>query len=187
MKQSRPSIDLGRLLRLRLVVARFGEMDIGKWWNTKGQLGKLGKATLRRGFPRTHNFAQARSVFAVASHRCREIFQPPGCVTLWHLTELIEDEFDAHWEQFLDEAADWKPFFGELQIVAGSDLLETLCSLGLATNNDLERYSGLRRTAEGRAVQLPGLFSGSDDDIALGFARGEVGRLAVPYQRRGDA
>ena len=39
-----PSIDLDRLLRLRLVVARFGEMDLAKWWNTKGQLGRLGAA-----------------------------------------------------------------------------------------------------------------------------------------------
>jgi len=44
-----PSIDLDRLLKLRLVVARFGEMDLAKWWNTKGQLGKLGTAALRRG------------------------------------------------------------------------------------------------------------------------------------------
>src|SRR5271170_4172154 len=79
------SIDLDRLLKLRLVVARFGEMDIGKWWNTKGQLGRLGTAATRRGFPRTHYFAQARSVFAVAAHRCREVFDPPQCVTLWHL------------------------------------------------------------------------------------------------------
>lgn len=82
---TRPSIDLDRLLKLRLVVARFGEMDLAKWWNTKGQLGRLGSATLRRGFPRTHYFAQARSVFAVAAQRCRDVFEPPECVTLWRL------------------------------------------------------------------------------------------------------
>src|SRR6266481_4894558 len=66
---STSSIDLDRLLKLRLVVARFGEMDVAKWWNTKGQLGRLGSAALRRGFPRTHYFAQARSVFAVVGDR----------------------------------------------------------------------------------------------------------------------
>lgn len=71
-----PRIDLDRLLKLRLLVARFGEMDLAKWWNAKGQLGRLGAATLRRGFPRTHRFAQARSVFAVAAHRCAEVFAP---------------------------------------------------------------------------------------------------------------
>ena len=92
------SIDLDRLLKLRLIVARFGEMDLAKWWNTKGQLGRLGAAALRRGFPRTHHFAQARSVFAVAAHRCSEVFDPPGCVTLWRLPEAVEEEFDARSE-----------------------------------------------------------------------------------------
>ena len=27
-------LDLDRLLRLRLVVARHGEMDLAEWWNT---------------------------------------------------------------------------------------------------------------------------------------------------------
>lgn len=57
-----PSIDLERLLKLRLAVARFGEMDLSGWWNTKGQLGRLGAAILKRGFPRTYRFAQARAV-----------------------------------------------------------------------------------------------------------------------------
>jgi len=189
MNQTDHSVDLNRLLRLRLVVGRFGEMDVAKWWNTKGQLGQLGTFTLRRGFPRTHHFAQARSVFAVADDRCREVFERPGSVTLWRLTEVVEDEFDAHWEHFLDHATDWEPFFEEVQGVTGSDLLETLRSFELVTEHDLNAYSGLRRSAEGRAVQLPGIFSGSAEDIALlalGFARGEVGSPAVPYQRRQD-
>ena len=190
MNQVGLSVDLDRLMRLRLVVARFGEMDVAKWWNTKGQLGRLGTAALRRGFRRTHHFAQARSVFAVAGHRCREVFEPPGCVTLWHLIEVIEDEFDAHWEHFLDHAGDWKSFFQELEGVSGTDLIDTLSSFELVADGDLEAYSSLRRSSEGRAVQLPGLFSGSAADIALlalGFARGEVGRPAVPYQQRDDA
>src|ERR1700681_3139096 len=87
LTSARSSIDLDRVFRLRLVVARFGEMDLARWWNTRGQLGRLGSAALRRGFPRTHHFAQARSVCAVAAHRCREIFDPPDCVTLWQLPE----------------------------------------------------------------------------------------------------
>ncbi len=59
---STQTIDLERLLKLRLAIARFGEMDLARWWNTKGQLGRLGATALRRGFPRTHHFAQARSV-----------------------------------------------------------------------------------------------------------------------------
>ncbi len=99
-------IDLDRLLKIRLTVARFGEMDHPRWWNTKGQLGRHGAMVLRRGFPRTHRFARARSVFAVAAHRCAELFDPPGCVTLWRVPEAVEEAFDARWERWLDNAGE---------------------------------------------------------------------------------
>src|SRR6266478_5996367 len=112
------AIDIDRLLKLRLVVARFGEMDIAKWWNTKSQLGRFGTAALRRGFPRTHYFAQARSVFAVAANRCKEVFDPPGSVTLWHLDVETEDAFDARWEYWLDHAAEWQSFFQQVESIS---------------------------------------------------------------------
>ena len=128
------AIDLDRLLKLRLVVARFGEMDIAKWWNTKGQLGRLGAAALRRGFPRTHHFAQARAVFAVAAHRCAEVFDPPKCVTLWHLPEAIEEEFDTRWEHWLDNAIVWRPFFERLETLQGTDLVAALRGFEILTD-----------------------------------------------------
>lgn len=187
MTQAKVSIDLNRLLKLRLVVARFGEMDLAKWWNTKGQLGRLGSTALRRGFPRTHYFAQARSVFAVAAHRCAEVFDPPGCVTLWRLPEAVEEEFDARWEHWLDNASEWQPFFQKIESIDGSDLIATLQTFDLVTDRDVQTFSRLRRSAEGRAVPLPQVFSGGDSEItllALGFARGEVGALAVPYAKQ---
>ena len=42
-------IDLDRLLKLRLVVARDGEMDMAGWWNTNGMLGRYGAIALGRG------------------------------------------------------------------------------------------------------------------------------------------
>jgi hypothetical protein len=185
-----PAIDLDRLLKLRLLVARFGEMDLAKWWNTKGQLGRLGAAALRRGFPRTHRFAQARSIFAVAAHRCAEMFDPPGCVTLWRLPEATEEEFDARWEYWLDNALDWTAFFEKLESIQGNDLTAILRAFEVVSDRDLDAYARLRRSAEGRAVPLPGLFSGTDDDVALlalGFARGEPSALAVPYARKAEA
>ncbi len=185
-----PSLDLDRLLKLRLVVARFGEMDLAKWWNTKGQLGRLGALALRRGFPRTHRFAQARSVFAVASHRCTEVFEPPGCVTLWRLPEAIEEAFDARWEPWLDSAGDWDSFFAKLETLPGTDLVGALRGFELVADADVTAYGKLRRSAENRAVPLPGLFSGTEADVALlalGFGRGEPTALAVPYARRADA
>jgi hypothetical protein len=184
------SIDLDRLLKLRLVVGRFGEMDLVRWWNTRGQLGQLGAAALRRGFPRTHHFAQARSVFAVAAHRCSEVFEPPGCVTLWRLPEATEEEFDARWEQWLDRAEEWAPFFQEVEILKATDLVSALRAFELVSDHDVDAYAKLRRSAEGRAVPLSGIFAGTDDDVsllALAFARGEPGALAVPYARRAEA
>ena len=65
-----------------------------------------------------------------------------------------------------------------------------LHGLELVSERDLEGYAKLRRSNEGRAVPLPGKFSGTDADVALlslGFARGEPGALAVPYATRADA
>jgi hypothetical protein len=183
-------LDLDHLLKLRLVVGRFGEMDLARWWNTKGQLGKLGAAALRRGFPRTHCFAQARSVFAVAAHRCAEVFEAPGGVTLWRLPEAIEEEFDARWEQWLDSATEWAPFFAKLETLQAADLISALNSFELVTDGDVGACAKLRRSAEGRAVPLPGVFSGTGADVALlalGFSRGEPGALAVPYVKAAGA
>jgi hypothetical protein len=181
------ALDFDRLLKLRLVVARYGEMDLAKWWNTRSQLGRLGAATIRRGLPRTHYFAQARSVFAVASWRCREVFDPPRSVTLWQLTEAIEEEFEARWEHWLDRAGYWNGFFGELEALKETDLKATLQSLGGVTDHEIELFPRLRRSAEGRAVPLPVPFTGKDHDVALlalGFARSDSGSLAVPYAHR---
>src|SRR3954451_12907655 len=119
-------MDFAHLLKLRLVVGRVGELDLAQWWNTKGQLGPLGAAALRRGFPRTHYFAQARSVFAVAAHRCAEIINPPQCVTLWRLPDDVEEEFDARWEGWLDRADEWTPFFQKAESLQGTDLVALL-------------------------------------------------------------
>ena len=181
---SAAGIDFDRLLQLRLVVARVGEMDLAKWWNTRGQLSRLGTAAVRRGFPRTHYFAQARSVFLVAGFRCREVFDPPKSVTLWQLPESVEEEFETHWERWLDQADQWKPFFLELEGLKETELKTVLHSFNLITDEDAELFSRLRRSAEGRAVPLPAPFTATDRDIAslaLGFARGEPGALAVPY------
>src|SRR5688572_20166817 len=134
------SEQLDLLLKLRLVVARFGEMDVAKWWNTRGQLGRLGGAALRRGFPRTHRFAQARSVFAVAAHRCAELFELPNAVTLWRLPESIEEDFDARWEHWLDHSSDWEPFFVSLERIEGSDLTEALAARDLIGDGDVAAF-----------------------------------------------
>ena len=179
-----PSIDLDRLLKVRTVVARLGEGDRAAWWNTKGQLGPTGAKALGRGFPRTHYFAQARAVFAVAADRSAEVFEPVGSVTLWRLDARTEEAFDARWERWLDHATDWAPFFVSVAALAGTDVVAALRGLELVTDAEVERAGKLRRS--GNAVALPSIYAGTDLDVALlalGHAKGQQGDLAVPYAR----
>jgi hypothetical protein len=179
-------IDLDRLLKLRLVVARHGEMDRSAWWNTRGMLGQHGAMALRRGLPRTHRFAQARVVFAVARARCRELFDPPGSVTLWTLPAAVEDEFDEHWQAWLAAGDEWTPLFEGLADSQQDDLLTLLDRLDLVSPGQKDEVHALRRSAEGRAVQLPGEHQLSDSLVTLlaaGFAKGERGAPAIPYAK----
>lgn len=179
------AVSLDRLLKLRLVVARFGEMDSARWWNTNGVLGRKGALLLSRGFPKTHRFAQARLVFEVARARSAERFPAvPGCVTLWSLPAQLEDEFDARWAEWL-ESSDWASFFDELQACEG-DLLEMLRNRDLLTAEQQDEVGRMRRSAEGRSVPLSGFRRVDDDTIALlaaGHARGEEGKPAISTLR----
>jgi hypothetical protein len=118
------------------------------------------------------------------------VFDPPHSVTLWKLPDSIEEDFDARWEQWLDHAADWQAFFTSLERIESDDLVSALDARDLVTDGDVDAFARLKRSAEGRAVLLPGLFAGSDQDIrllALGFGRSESTKLAIPYMRRDDA
>jgi len=180
------SINLDRLLNLRLVVARFGEMDNAGWWNTNGMLSRLGKVALRRGFPKTHAFAQARAVFAVARHRCQEVFDPPRCLTLWKLPADVEDQFEMRWSDWIDEADRWSDLFDKLELVGASDLLSVFQGLELAGMQEIGEARKLKRSLDNRAVQIPGVHTPNDKvltQLALGFFRGDPGSPAIPYAR----
>jgi hypothetical protein len=183
------AIDYERLFKLRLAVARHGEMDAAGWWNTRGILGRHGALALKRGFPLTHPFAQARIAFVVARSRCSELFDPPGCMTLWSLPAQIEDQFEEHWQDWLDQGERWSPVFEALAGLGRQDLLVELADLGLVNQSHLDAVSKLRRSAEGRSVPLSGTFQPSDDIITLlaaGFARSDPGYPAIPYARLED-
>ena len=179
-------IDYDHLLKLRLLVARYGEMDAARWWNTRGLLGRHGRIVLRRGLPKTHSFAQARVVFEVARSRCVEIFNPPEGMTLWNLPVEIEDQFDEAWHKWLDESGEWEPFFSQLESSSKDDLLGVLQAFELITPVQIETVEELRRSAGGRAVPLPGVHTPGDEVftlLAAGFSKGEPGSPAIPYAR----
>jgi hypothetical protein len=85
---------------------------------------------------------------------------------------------------------DWRPFFLKLEGLQEIQLKLALESFGLLSDADSENFSRLRRSAEGRAVPLSAPFTATNQDLvslALGFARGEPGALAVPYARLDNA
>ncbi len=179
-------MNFDRLFTLRLVIARYGEMDMAKWWNSKGQLGQLGSMALHRGFPRTHSFAQARSVFAVAAHRCTEVFSPPGCATFWALPETIEEEFDLRWEKWLDAPGPWVETFKKLESMKAGDLISCLKNFDLVRESDMKAFSRLKVSTAGNSILLPEAFSEKDEDVtllAMAYSKGTEGSLVIPYAK----
>lgn len=190
MSLSTPTMDLDWLMRVRVVVARCGEMDANRWWNTEGQLGSYGARILKRGFPRTHYFAQARSVFSVAAHRCAEVFDPRDAATLWRLPDDVEDAFDARWEGWLDDAARWTPFFESVAARRNFDVVEALKEHSLVDDADVAAASKLKVSEGGKGVVVSGPFDLERKPVvllALGFGRGAKGDLLVPYSPMGKA
>lgn len=179
------AIDYERLMKLRLVVARIGEMDNARWWNTNKLLGGMGTTALKRGFPVSHYFAQARAVFAVATARSQEVFpHPSGSITLWSLPAEIEDKFNNSFQDWLENIKSWAPFFESIKAVCGSDLIRTLKELALIDETIIAATKSLRRSAENRAVMLP-LVQRIDDQLidmlACAFSLSEPGSPTIPY------
>jgi len=113
-------------------VARFGEMDGARWWNTQAVLGRYGTLALSRGLPKTHYFAQARIAFTVAAQRCKEIYPRPSVYTLWDLPPEIEDRFNQKWHDWINEADLWGPVFKTIEDLSGLELPDLILKLDLA-------------------------------------------------------
>lgn len=125
-------------------------------------------------------------MFAVAEDRCAQVYDPPNGANLWRLTDGIEDSFDAMWEQWIDRAEDWAQFFLSVAEIKNFDVPALLQQFELATSAAVAEASALRRSAEGKAVQSPRPFSSDQPGatlLALGFAKGAIGDLCVPYAK----
>lgn len=175
--------ELDWLLKLRLVVARHGEQDMARWWNTTGQLSARGASVLGRGFPRTHHFAQARSVFAAAETRCTEVFGLAGAVTLWRLGDEVEEAFDQQWETWLDQAGEWSAFFEGLVSGPDASLRTVLLDRALVSPSQLDEVDRLLIDTGGQSIRIGNCLSLRETValLALGFSRGAAGTLVVPY------
>jgi len=176
---------LDQLLKLRMAVGRYGEMDQAGWWNTKGLLGSAGDTLLSRGFPRTHALIQARTVFTVADARCTSLLSVPNGVTLWRLPAELEDQFQARWSYWLSNSSEWEAFLRQVsETLLDKGLLSGLMSLNLITE-------GHKQAAEKAAMQRKdnyvsiGVFEHIDEEVianlAASFAAGTPKDLVVPF------
>jgi hypothetical protein len=183
------SLQTEHLFKCRVVIARLGEMDKGGagWWNTAGLLGTLGAAALRRNFPYTHWFAQARAVITVASGRCSEVFPlPKGCISLWNFPPEIETALSEAWPLWLNNEASWRPFFETVAKLSAVNVSHTLRQLELAGPAEVSAVDSLKRSHEGKALLVPTrepLDNIAVTQLASGFSHAEPGKLTVPYMR----
>jgi hypothetical protein len=189
MDGDKVSVCPAMLLKLRLAVARFGEMDRAKWWNTKGLLSNLGELALSRGFPKTQVFARCRAAFAVAAARTEEVFNPPDSYTLWRLPVEIEDRFEDAWATWLETPEPWKAFLYSIEQTSGNELLGTLQGLGVLSKESVAKAGKLRRADDLRSV--PVKLNGESVEeaieiLAAGHNSSESGKLAVPFIREED-
>jgi hypothetical protein len=102
---------------------------------------------------------------------------------------IIDDEFDAKWESWVDEAAKWAPFFETVADMKSFEIPALLEQSDLATSTDVADAHSLKRSAEGKAVQTPRAFSADQQSVALlalGFGKGTKGELSVPCGKDGS-
>ena len=143
-----------KIIALRMAVARQGEMDRSKWWNTKGLLSRVGELAVSRGFPKSHVFARCRAAFAVASSRSEEVFNPPDSYTLWRLPVEIEDQLEDAWAGWLESPDEWKDLLERIDSAGSNDLVSVLTSLELASEQSADRAKGLRRADDLKSVPI---------------------------------
>lgn len=175
---------LCQVLRLRLVVARLGEVELNGWWGTQDVLGATGAMVFRRGFPRTHAWARAQAVFAVARQRCAERFPDPQAITLWQLPAELEDALDQQWNHWIAEPEVWAPLLGRIAALTAPAVATALLDLNLVTPAQAQQGAALK--TKGPALELPTqeLNSAALALLALGFGQGGRGDLVVPYLHR---
>jgi hypothetical protein len=183
------SLRAEHLFKCRVVIARLGEMDKygAGWWNTNGLLTTVGASALRRNFPFTHWFAQARAVIAAATSRSGEVFPlPQNCVSLWKLAPEVEAQLLENWPDWLKDAEAWRPFFESVANVQEIPVDSALQNLHLARPEDVAAVVGLKRSHEGKALLLPTREPVDDAAVtrmALGFGHGDHGHPVIPYMR----
>jgi hypothetical protein len=96
----------------------------------------------------------------------------------------MEDQMADCWQDWLDEADQWQPFFEQLTALQSRDVLATLLALSLINETEANVARHLKISSEGRSVALP--IQQTVDDAALrllaaAFVHAQPGQLVIPY------
>jgi hypothetical protein len=177
------SLNLDLLFRCRLIVGRYGEMDISRWWNTSGVLSDLGSKVAARGMPRTEFYGRARLLSAVASYRTREYFSPPGSSSLWLMPPSVEQALDEAMIGWAHESRSWPDVLVLLEYLKEKGLSQTLKNAGILTDATLDTVSNLKLGPDGKSVRLSDVISLTDETIRVlagAFVHSKPGALLVP-------
>jgi hypothetical protein len=176
-------LNLELLFRCRLIVGRYGEMDISRWWNTSGVLSELGSKVAARGLPRTEFYSRARVLFAVASYRTREYFCPPGSFSIWLMPPSVEQALDETMIRWVHEGRSWPEILVLLDSLKKDGLTQTLQNAGVLTDATLNTVSNLKPGPEGKSIRVPDVISLADETVrvlAAAFVHSKSGALLVP-------
>jgi hypothetical protein len=101
-------------------------------------------------------------------------------MTLWWLGEDIEEAFDRQWEEWLDQADAWAPFFDQITGITSPEPFACLTDLDLVRSAEIEAAKHLQVDPSGHSVKIDG-GANVAGLLALGFAKGSEGKLVVPY------
>lgn len=178
-----PNLNTEILFKCRLIVGRYGEMDIARWWNTSGILSSLGAKVASRGLPRTEFYGRARTLFAVASQRTRQFFSPPESFTLWSLPPAVENALDEAMIRWAHEGRAWPEIEEVLSGLNLGGLEGALQCASVATEQVISLVPKLKVGQEGKSIVLPQTTRITDETVALlaaAFSRSKPESLLLP-------
>jgi hypothetical protein len=171
------------LFTARLIVGRYGEMDIARWWNTSGILSSLGSKVASRGLPRTEFYGRARVLFAVAQQRTRQYFSPPESFTLWSLPPSVENALDEAMIRWAHEGRSWPVIEEVLSGLKLGGIEQALQIAHVASDQIKSLVPKLKAGQEGKSILLPQSSKITDETVALlaaAFSRSKPEPLLLP-------
>ena len=84
------------------------------------------------------------------------------------------------WEEWLDQADAWAPFFDQITGITSPEPFACLTDLDLVRSAEIEAAKHLQVDPSGHSVKIDG-GANVAGLLALGFAKGSEGKLVVPY------